>query len=78
MNDIMGTSAPLCGIRIGAPLELFMLHTEPMSKRETPMTEERVAKINGFNLDKTEHGRRWLIGWNHDTDRTAEHNRRAA
>jgi hypothetical protein len=78
MNDIMGTSSPLCGIRIGAPLELFMLHTGPMSKRETPMTEERVAKINGFNLDKTGRPNRWLIDWNHDTDRTAEHNRRAA
>jgi hypothetical protein len=40
MNDIMGTSSPLCGIRIGAPLELLMLHMGPMSKRETPMTEE--------------------------------------
>ena len=49
-----------------------------MSKRETPMTEERVAKINGFNLDKTGRPNRWLIGWNHDTDRTAKHNRRAA
>ena len=75
---IMGTSSPLCGIEIKPPLELFLLHRGPMSKRETPMTEERVAKMHGFNLDKTEHGRRWAIGWNHDTDRTTEHNRRTA
>jgi hypothetical protein len=76
--SIMSTTSPLCGIEIKPPLEIFLLLRGPTSKRETPMTEERVAKMHGFNLDKTEHGRRWAIGWNHDTDRSAEWQKRAA
>jgi hypothetical protein len=67
--SIVGDSSPICGIEIKPPLELFMLYRGPMSKRETPMTEERVAELNGLKLNTTEGGRRWAIGWNRVTER---------
>ena len=75
---IMGDSSPLYGIEIGPPLPLFCLRSGPMGiKRETQWTEERVANIMGVQLNKS--GRAHLsISWNHDTDRSAEWQQRAA
>ena len=77
---IMGDSFPLHGVQIGPPFGLFCLRSGPLtkSKREYQWTEERVARSMGIELNRPDGRARVAIGWNRDTDRSAEWERRAA
>jgi len=57
---------------------LLAVRAVDKSKREYQWTEERVAKSMGIELNRPDGRARVAIGWNRDTDRSAEWERRAA